>query len=486
MDMDKSSTTESLTSAAGAGAEREATGLTVHTSGAVNATLKRQIGLFQATILVVGLVIGSGVFFKPRAVFAAAQAPGLGIVAWVVGCVLTVCGALSIAELGVAIPKAGGLFIYLRELFGELTAFLFGWAQVLIYYPAMSAALVVIAVTQMTSFVPMDNTTIKIGAILLLFMLMALNLISTKFTARFSTLFNVAKLIPIGVIIVFGIIMGKVHTFTPMVAHGSSTGSNMAGFGAALLGVLFAYDGWIAAANMAGELRDPRRHYAKSLIFGLIVITIAYVGVNVAVLNTMPLDQIAASNKVASDAAVILFGRWGEWLIALGIIISIIGCEAAFLLTAGRLPYAMSRDGLMPAPKVFVKVDQRSATPRNGIILETVLASLLVLVGSYDQLTDLLVFVNWLFFIVGIVGVFVLRARRKDLIKPGAYRVPLFPVVPIIGIVGAAYVLVQTLVSGAKTSLIGLGVVLVGVPAYFAIKRLVHKPDIIDETEPAL
>lgn len=455
-------------------------------TGAVNATLKREIGLFQATILVVGLVIGSGVFFKPRAVFAAAQAPGLGIVAWVVGCLVTVCGALSIAELGVAIPKAGGLFTYLRELFGELTSFLFGWAQVLIYYPAMSAALVVVAVTQMTTFVPMGDLTIKLGALLLLFSLMAINLISTKFTTRFSTLFNVAKLIPIGVIIIFGLIMGRAHTFAPMVPQGATSGSVAAGFGAALLGVLFAFEGWIAAANMAGELRNPRKDYAKSLVLGLVIITIAYIGVNLAVLNTLPLDHIVVSKKVASDAAVVLFGRPGEWLIALGIVISIVGCEAAFLLTAGRLPYAMSRAGLMPAPKFFVKVDQASGTPRNGIILETLLAAILVLAGSYDQLTDLLVFVNWLFFIVGIAGVFVLRIKRKDLIKPGAYRVPLYPLVPIIGIVGAAYVLVETLISGAATSLIGLAVVIVGIPAYFLIKRFVRKPDVIDESEAAL
>ena len=159
---------------------------------AVNATLKRQIGLFQATVLVVGLVIGSGMFFKPRAVFAAAGTPGLGLVAWAVGCLLTICGALTIAELGVAIPKAGGLFTYFRELLGDMAAFLFGWSQVLIYYPAMSAALVVTATTQMTTFIPMDDFTIKISATLLLFMLMALNLISTKMTTKFSTLFNLS------------------------------------------------------------------------------------------------------------------------------------------------------------------------------------------------------------------------------------------------------------------------------------------------------
>lgn len=448
---------------------------------AVNATLKRQIGLFQATVLVVGLVIGSGVFFKPRAVFAAAGTPGLGLVAWAVGCLLTICGALTIAELGVAIPKAGGLFTYFRELLGDMAAFLFGWSQVLIYYPAMSAALVVTAMTQMTTFIPMDDFTIKISAMLLLFMLMALNLISTKLTTKFSTLFNVAKLVPIGVIIIFGIIMGHQHTFHPMTPDNVTGGDMAAGFGAALLGVLFAFEGWIAASNMAGELRNPRKDYAKSLVAGLIIIMIAYLGVNVAVLNTLPFDQIVTSKTVVSDTAVVLFGKVGEWLIALGIVISIVGCEASFLLTAGRLPYAMSRNGLMPAPKTFVAVDQKSGTPRNGIILETVLAAILVMIGSYDQLTDLLVFVNWMFFIVGIASVFILRRKRKDLINPGAYQVPFYPVVPVIGIIGAGYVLVQTLISGAITSLIGLGTVLVGIPAYFLIRKMVSVPEVMDE-----
>lgn len=208
---------------------------------------------------------------------------------------------------------------------------------------------------------------------------------------------------------------------------------------------------------------------------------IAYLGVNVAVLNTLPFDQIVTSKTVVSDTAVVLFGKVGEWLIALGIVISIVGCEASFLLTAGRLPYAMSRSGLMPAPKTFVAVDQKSGTPRNGIILETVLATILVMIGSYDQLTDLLVFVNWMFFIAGIASVFILRRKRKDLISPGAYQVPFYPVVPVIGIIGAGYVLVQTLISGAITSLIGLGTVLVGIPAYFLIRKMVSVPEVMDE-----
>lgn len=446
-------------------------------------TLKRQIGLFQATILVVGLVIGSGVFFKPRAVFAASQAPGLGILAWVVGCALTMCAALSIAELGVAIPKTGGLFAYLKELFGEPVAFLFGWSQVLVYYPAMSAALVVIAVTQMTSFVPMSETTIKIGAIILLFALMGINMISTQFTTRFSTLFNIAKLVPIGVIILFGAIMGRAHSFTPMVAENSTTATNISGFGAALLGVLFAFEGYIAAANMAGELKNPKRDYAKSLIIGLAIIAVVYIGVNLAVLNILPLDQVMTSKKVVSDAAVVIMGRPGEWLMAAGIVISIVGCEAAFLLTAGRMPYAMSREGLLPFPKTFVKVDRRSSSPINGIVLETVLAAVLVLVGSYDQLTDLLVFVNWVFFIMGIVGVFVLRIKRPDLRREGDYRVPGYPVVPIIGILGAVYVLVQTLIAGALPAIVGTVIVLVGIPAYFLIKKFVRAPEVVEEVD---
>lgn len=429
--------------------------------------LKREINLMQATLLVVGIVIGSGVFFKPSSVFKNSGAPGLGILAWVVGCIITVAGALTIAEIGSAIPKAGGLFVYLRELYGEKYAFLLGWVQTLVYYPGMSAALAVVFATQCTSFIDLSPAGQKAVAIGLIIFLTIINLISTKFGAKFAAVFTIGKLIPIAVIIVCGFAMGKVHEFTPMTTS-SSTG---AGFGAALLGVLFAYEGWVAVANMAEEMKNPAKDLPKAIVIGLTIITIAYLGVNLAIINTMSVADVAASKKAASDAAVILFGPVGEKLIAAGILISITGCLSAFIMTGARIPYAMAIDNIFLFKSFFRKLTERQAIPANALIFESILACIYALSGSFDTLTDLAVFVIWLFFILGIAGVFKLRKNFKHLIPQDSYKVPLYPVVPIIGIVGALYVVISTLFTGTANALFGLGVTLVGFPVYMYIKK---------------
>ncbi len=437
-------------------------------------TLKREINLFQATLLVVGIVIGSGVFFKPSAVFRNAGAPGLGILAWIVGCIITVAGALSIAEISAAIPKAGGLFVYLKELYGEKWAFLLGWVQTLIYYPGMSAALAVVFATQCTSFMDVSPTGQKVMAVGIIIFLSIVNLISTKFAAKFASVFTIAKLIPISVIIICGFAMGKVHEFTPMTTSSSSG----AGFGAALLGVLFAYEGWVAVANMAEEMKNPAKDLPKAIVIGLTIITIAYLGVNLAILNTMSVADIAASKKPASDAAVILFGSVGEKLIAAGILISITGCLSAFTLTGARIPYAMAVDNIFPFKNFFGKLSKKSATPNNALIFQSILACIYALSGSFDTLTDLAVFAIWLFFILGIAGVFKLRKDHKELIVEGSYKVPLYPIVPMIGILGAMYVVVSTFITGTANALFGIGVTLVGLPVYMYIKKSNSSKDV--------
>lgn len=434
-------------------------------------TLKRDINLMQATLLVVGIVIGSGVFFKPAAVFKNAGAPGLGILAWVVGCIITVAGALTIAEIGSAIPKAGGLFVYLKDLYGEKWAFLLGWMQTVIYYPGMSAALAVVFATQCTSFIDISPTGQKIISVLIIVFLTvfltAVNIVSTKFGAKFASLFTVAKLVPIAVIIIAGLAMGKAHEFTPLVTN-ASTG---AGFGTALLGVLFAYEGWVAVANMAEEMKNPAKDLPRAIILGLTIITIAYLGVNLAIINTMPVAQVAASEKAAADAAVILFGPVGAKLIAAGILISIVGCLSSFIMTGGRMPYVMAKDNLFVFKGFFGKLSDKSATPANAVIFESVLAAIYAFSGSFETLTNLATFAMWLFFILGIAGVFVLRKKFGASIPRECYKVPLYPIIPAVGVIGALYVVISTLLTGTMNALFGIGLTLIGLPIYMHIKK---------------
>lgn len=427
--------------------------------------LKREIGLFQATMMVVGVVIGSGVFFKPSSVFGNAMAPGLGLIAWILGGIIAISGALSIAELGSAIPETGGLMVYLDRLFGEKLGFLFAWTQVIIYFPAMDAALAVAFSTQCTSFLNLDIFSQRIISIGLLIILGWINLLSTKKGAKFASIVTIAKLIPIIVVIVTGIFFGKQHTFHPII----SESSGYAGFGSAMLGVLFAFEGWIAVCNLGGEIKDPVKNFPKAIIFGLLIITTIYLGVNIAVLNIMPLEMIISSPKVVSDAAQILFGSFGSKLIAIGILISIFGCLAPFMLTGARLPYSMAKNNKFIAKDFFSKLND-NGTPANAIYIQIILAICYVLTGTFDTLTNLLVFTTWAFIFLGIIGVFILRKNYNYLISKNTYKVPLFPIVPIIGAIGALYICINTFLNTTGFAIFGVIITLVGLPVYNVIR----------------
>lgn len=435
-------------------------------------TLKREIGLPGAITMVIGVVIGSGIFFKASTVFKNAGTPVLGILAWLIGGIITLASALTVAEIAAAIPKTGGVFAYLKELYGEKWAFLYGWVQSLIYVPGVAAALSIVFVTQATYFVPMTAVQQKILAIFILFFIMIINILSTKLGSKVQVVSTIAKLIPIFVIIIFGFINGKANGFSSPSINSTHIGA--AGFGAAMLGTLWAYDGWINVGNIAGELKNPKRDLPRSIILGLATAIVVYILINAALVNIMPVSNITASDKPASDAAVVLFGNGGASLIAAGIMISIFGALNGYLLTGVRVPFAMAQDNLFPAPKFFGKVNEKFKTPLNAFIFVIILASLYVLSGSFDTLTNLVVFVMWIFFVMTVIGIFILRKHHKHL-NNSSYKVPLYPVTPIIGIVGGIYIIINTLFTDTAYSLYGLGITLIGLPVYYYIKKYLRK-----------
>ena len=429
---------------------------------------KQMLSLFQAVTLVVGVVIGSGVFFKPSKVFAAAGAPGLGILAWIVGGVITVAAGLTIAELGSAIPKTGGMFTYLKILYNEMVAFLLGWVQTLIYYPGTLAALAIVFVTQATVFVPMGDMTQKFVAIAVAVLLTAVNIMSTELAGKLQAVVTVAKLIPIFAIIIFGAINGTVHDYSPMVGATSTA----AGFGAAILGTLWAYEGWVNVANVAGEIENPSKNLPKAIVLGLAVVMVAYVGINVAIINVMPMAAVAGSKKAASDAAVILFGPAGAAFISAGIMISIFGAMNGFILAGARVPLAMAKDNMMPFKEFFGK-ETAAGTPVNALIFQTFLAILYIFSGSFDTLTNLVVFTLWIFFVLAVAGVFILRTKHPELTSE--YKVPLYPIVPIVGIVGGGYILISTLMTDTMNALVGVVIALIGIPVYMWVRKVYVK-----------
>ena len=439
----------------------------MQTENNIEKNLKKQIGLFEAITMVIGVVIGSGIFFKASVVFSNAKTPLLGILAWVVGGIITIASALTIAEIAAAIPKTGGVFVYLKELYGEKWAFLYGWVQTLVYTPSIVAALSIVFVTQATYFIPMTGTEQKILAIVIILFIFFVNILSTKLGSKVQAVSTVAKLIPILVIIIFGLIYGNADSFGTSSANAGSVAAT--GFGAAMLGTLWAYDGWVGVGNMAGELKNPKRDLPRSIILGLLITIVVYITINVAILNVLPLSKIMASDKVASDAAVVLFGNSGAALIAIGIMISIFGALNGYLLMGVRIPFAMAKDNLLPFSKTMGKVHDKFETPLNTFILEVVLAILYVLSGSFNALTNLAVFVVWIFFVMAVAGIFILRTKHKDLERP--YKVPLYPIIPIIGIVGGIYILVNTLFTDTKNAVFGIVITLVGIPVYMYLKK---------------
>lgn len=411
------------------------------------------------------MVIGSGIFFKPSIVFNNAGSPMLGILAWVAGGIITMASALTIAEIAAAIPKNGGIFIYLKELYGEKWAFLFGWVQSVVYVPAAAAALAIVLATQATNFLPMSALQQKLFAILMMLTITIANVISTKLGSKIQFVATIAKLIPIFIIIALGLIKGTAHSFSLPVGDVAAG----AGFGAAMLGTLWAYDGWVGVANIAGELKNPKKDLPRSIILGLIVIIIVYVLFNLAILNILPIKSIISSNKVASDAATILFGKSGSLFISAGILISIFGTLNGYLMTGVRIPFAMAQDKLLPFDKFLGKVNEKYETPLNAFVFEIGLACLYVFSGSFDNLTNLVTFVLWIFFTMAVAGIFILRTKHKDLDRP--YKVPLYPIVPLVGIIGGIYILVSTLMTDTSNALIGLAITLVGLPVYWYIKK---------------
>jgi APA family basic amino acid/polyamine antiporter len=391
----------------------------------------------------------------------------LGILAWVVGGIITMASALTVAEIAAAIPKTGGIFVYIKELYGEKWAFLFGWMQALIYVPGVAAALSIVFVTQSTYFMPMTEGQQKALAIFMIFFIVFLNVLSTKLGSKVQFFSTIGKLIPIFVIIVFGLIKGQANSLSVPEASAATTGA--AGFGAAILGTLWAYDGWVGVGNMAGELKNPKKDLPKSIIIGLTVIIAVYILINVAIVKVMPVAEVIASPKAASDSAVILFGKAGAGLVAAGIMVSIFGALNGYLMTGVRVPFAMAQDNLFPFPKFFGKLSEKFETPINTFIVEAVLAALYVLSGSFETLTNLAVFVMWIFFVMAVAGIFILRSKHKNIERP--YKVPFYPIVPLIGIAGGVYILISTLITDTNYALYGIGITLLGLPVYIYISR---------------
>ena len=432
-----------------------------------NAENRRSVGFLQGLAIVVGMIIGSGIFLKPSIVLGDAGSPMLALIAWVLGGVVTLCSALSIAEIASNIPRAGGLYTYLEELYGEKVGFLLGWVQSVISYPASVAAQAIAFATYSAYFIPMTAWQQRFLALGVLALLLVLNILSTRCGGVIQVVATVGKLIPVVAILGVGLFSGVAPGASGL--SGELIGQGGGGIGAAILGTLWAYDGWIGVTNMAAEMKNPKKNLPKVISIGIIFVIVIYAAFNIVLFNALPADQLAASDTPGADAAVALFGQGGATFLTIGIMISVFGALNGYLMTAARVPQAMAERRQLPLSSVLGKLHPKFGTPANALIMQALLAVVYILSGSFNFLTDLLIFVLWIFFTLGVFGVFLMR--RRGLSRRKNYRVPLYPVTPIIGIAGSLFILGSTVIDAPGRSLLGLGVTLLGLPIYYLLKK---------------
>ena len=429
-----------------------------------NKQLQKNLGIAAALSTVVGMVIGGGVFFKPQAVYTlTGGAPGLGILAWIIAGIMTITAGLTAAEVSAAIPKTGGMMVYIEEIYGKKLGFLTGWMQTVLFFPATAAAIAVMFGQQAALL--LNNSSLvmpmSIGVILLIGIL---NTFGSKTSGTIQTVSTVCKLIPLVLIIVFGFIKGSGDNpvMSPLVAEGISP---MGIIGQLLVAILFAYDGWINVGAIAGEMKNPGKDLPKAIIGGLSIVMAINVVINLAYLWVLPASELAQYASPASIVAEKIFGPVGGKLINVGILVSVFGCLNGYLLTGPRIPYTLANQKLLPA--TFGKLN-KNGVPANATLFMVVLSVIYALSGQFNLLSDLSMFAIWAFYTLTFIGVIKLRKTQPDLKRP--YKVPFYPVIPIISICSGLFVVIdQLFLAGMKSSMISLGgviITLIGLPVY--------------------
>ncbi len=438
-----------------------------------NTLLKRTLGLSVAFTIVVGSMIGSGIFRKPSVMALNAGSLELVILVWIIAGIITLIGALSCAEIGSMIPKTGGQYEFFRHAFGEFVAFLYGWSTLAIIQTGSQAAMAYAFAEYLGYFYKIDlpyNLGVKSVAILLITFFTLLNISGTILGGKIQNLFTFTKLL-----LIFGLIFilfgfgnyGTSNILMPNQVVPQTFSNIISGIGLALAGAFWAYDGWNNLSYVAGEIKKPQINIPRSLIFGTLTVISVYLLFNLAIFYVLPFEVVKNSPLVASTAMEAVLGPVGGTIIAIMVMISVSGSLNGSILTTARVQYAMAKNKQFF--KILGSVHPRFQTPHISLIVQGVWASILVISGSFDSITDTLIFASWLFYALGVAGVIVLRKKMPN--EPRSYKVPLYPLTPILFILFAAFFLINSIIAAPISSLCGLGLVLIGVPIYFYYKK---------------
>lgn len=425
--------------------------------------LPRTLSFTDALSIVIGMIIGGGIFLVPNLIARnlGAAAPIVGL--WIFAGVVSFFGALGCAELGAAMPSTGGQYVFLREAYGPLGGFLCGWTNFLVARSAQAAWLAVIFtmyVSYFHAFSPAASKLVSLGALALFTFI---NYRGVSLGALVQKCFTSAKVAGILVIIGGAFLLGHPHAAAAPVPHGASLSS----YGVALIACLLAYDGWVQMSFVAGEIRDPARNIFRALAIGTAAVIAIYVLANVAYLRVLSVPEIAASERVGADAAERIFGPAGGTLVTIVILASIIGTLNGCFLTSPRIFFAQAQDGLFF--RRFGEVHPRYRTPGFAILAQGVWSAVLIVTGSYETLVDYAMFAIWGLYVFMIGGVIVLRRTRPDLPRP--YKMWGYPVTPAIFLAVAIGFLGNMLITRPGPALAGLGLMLTGLPVYYLWRK---------------
>lgn len=430
--------------------------------------LRRALTQFDLTMIAIGASVGSGIFLTPALVANALPSPMWILGVWAFGGVMALCGALTFAELGAMMPRAGGLYVFLSEAYGGLFGFLFGWAYFLVVNTGGLAALALAFSTYFAYFVPLSPPGITSMAIAGVVVVTILNVRGVKAGGIFSDVFTVLKLAGIAGLIFVGIGWGSAATTDFSQPLDSSSGGLGGALTLAMVSVLWSYGGWQHVTFTAAEAVNPQRTVPRALIVGSVVITAVYLLVNVSYMFLLPLPDIAASERVAADALMVILGGLGGALISLTIVISTFGTTGIYTLTAPRIYYAMARDGVFF--QRVASVHPRFHTPAFSIVVQSSWTIVLILFwGTYESLISYVVFTDWIFFGLAGASVFVFRKRNPDAERP--YRTLGYPYTPVLFVAVATWFVLTTLVTKPMESWAGFVFLTLGVPVYFFWKK---------------
>jgi len=436
--------------------------------------LPRRLGLWSAVAVAVGSTIGSGIFRTPAAVAARVDDVGVFLAIWVIGAVVALCGALTYAELAAMFPRSGGIYVFIREGFGPLPAFLFGWAELLVIRPGAFGAISITASAYSLRLVGLDPRASVAGlpvdaeqllAAIYVAIVAAVNLRGIHRGAILQNISTAFKVAALAALIVLGFALGG--GVPPVGEAGSSAPVTLSPVLLALVGILWAYDGWADLAFVGGEVRDPQRNLPRALVLGTAIVAVLYLGANLVYLHLIPMARMKDAELVAADSAQLLFGAAGVVAVSAAVAVSTFGTLNGSMMTSPRIFYALADDGLFPA--IIARVDQKTGAPQPAIVLTTVLGMAFVLVRSFSQLADQFVIGIWPFYALAVAAIYVLRRRRPDLARP--YRTWGYPIVPAVFLVASLFLLGNYFVSQPLESAFDVGVLLVGIPVYWWRRR---------------